>query len=226
MVNMLGLYDFNNMNFVQRVLVEGSVFIDVGANIGAYTLLASENPSVQVISLEPVPAAFAKLEQNIALNARRNVTALNLGASRQPGTLRMTAAGASALNRVVDGRDGDAVGTITVSMDTLDEICRRAGLVPSLIKLDVEGHEPEVLAGAAGCLERCHACLVENGDRAEIVAFMRHHGMAGPFYYRLRATVLQRSPQRLPEDPIYIGRGFARDFPHIAVEGRTADSAA
>lgn len=223
-VNILGLFDFNNMHFVQTVLARGAVFIDVGANIGAYTLIASEIPSARVISLEPIPAAFGKLEQNIALNERTNIIGLKLAASKQPGTLWMTCNGSSTLNRVVAQHDTSEETTM-VQVDTFDEICRRLHLAPSLIKIDVEGHEPEVLAGAVECLASCsacvvEACVVENGDRAPIVAFMRDRGMAGPFYYRHRIVTLQRSPQPHPEDPIYISGLFAQDFPAIAIEGR------
>ncbi len=216
-VNMLGRYDYNNMHFVQAVLAKAPVFIDVGANIGAYTLIASEVPSAAVVSLEPIPAAFAKLERNIALNKRSGVRALNVAASKQPGELRMTSNGASVVNQVVaDDAAGD--GTALVAVDTLDAICARFGLSPSLIKIDVEGHEPEVLAGAVECMRSCEACIVENGDRASIVSFMREHGMAGPFYYQHRSGTLEHAPQSLAEDQIFVSRRFASLFPGIAIE--------
>jgi len=217
LVNMLGLYDYNNMRFVQMVLQRTPVFIDVGANIGAYTLIASEIPAAIVVSLEPVPAAFAKLQRNIVLNRRENVQALNVGASREPGTLTMTCKGASPVNRVVAPGAG-STDTIVVRMDTMDAICQRLTLVPSLIKIDVEGHEPEVLAGASQCLSACQACIVENGDRPSIISLMREHGMIGPLYYRHSTATLQHAPQSLAEDQIYIGRSFAENFPAVVLE--------
>ena len=216
LVNMLGQYDYNNMHFVQAVLQRSGVFIDVGANIGAYTLIASEAPDVVIVALEPIPAAFAKLQRNIALNRRTRVHALNLGASKQPGALRMTCDGASSFNQVV-ALDADAAETTLVPVNTLDAICRELGLSPSLIKIDVEGHEPEVLAGAIESLAACQACIVENGDRAAIVSFMRERGMSGPFYYRHRIGALQRVRQPLPEDQIYVSRSFAGQFPNVVV---------
>ena len=223
LVNMLGRYDFNNMHFVQRLLARTPVFIDVGANIGAYTLIASEIASAKVVSLEPIPTAYAKLQRNLTLNDRKNVVSLNLAASKQPGTLLMTCDGASPVNHVVAPGSIDE-RTMSVQVDTLDAICARLGLAPSLIKIDVEGHEPEVLAGAVECLRHCHACLVENGDRASIVGFMREHGMIGPFYYKHVTSTLQRSPQKLPEDQIFIGQAFARTFPDVAIEAQHPSS--
>lgn len=225
LVNMLGLYDYNNMRFVQMVLQRAPVFIDVGANIGAYTLIASEIPTAIVISLEPVPAAFAKLQRNIALNSRENVQALNVGASSEPGILHMACEGASPVNHVV-APDAASASIIAVKMDTLDAICQRLALVPSLIKIDVEGHEPEVLAGASQSLAACHACIVENGDRPAIVSLMRGHGMIGPLYYRHSTATLQHAPQSLAEDQIYVGRGFAEEFPAIMLEERPERSPA
>jgi FkbM family methyltransferase len=220
LVNMLGCYDYNNMNLIQSLLAQSPagiapVFLDVGANIGAYTLIASEVPAATVVSLEPIPAAFEKLRENVRLNRRDRVVLLQVAAGRERGALRMTCNGASTFNQVIESGDD---GTTTVAADTLDAICARLALNPAVIKIDVEGHEPAVLDGAAACLQTCQACVVENGDRPAIVAFMHAHGMAGPFHYRHRLLRMQRAPQRLPEDPVFIGGGFERAYPAISVE--------
>ena len=214
MVNMLGLYDYNNMHLVKRVMAGGGRFADVGANIGAYTLVASENPAVQVVSLEPNPTAYRKLQANVALNGRANVTLVNMGASAQPGSLRMTNNGAVTTNRIVDGGFRDS-GTILVDVDTLDSICRRTGGLPTMIKMDVEGHEPQVLEGAGECLAGVLACIVENGERDAITHVMRRHGLRGPFYYRHDSARLGPQPQMLAEDAVFIGPGFERAMPDI-----------
>lgn len=216
LVNMLGLYDFNNMHFTQRVLAGRTAFLDVGANIGAYTLIASENPDAAVLGLEPNPTAFAKLRGNIALNGRENVRAVNLAASARPGVLRMTDNGADPTNRVLDD-EPTGQRTILVEVETLDGLCGRLDFVPTLIKIDVEGHEPQVLAGATRCLERVLGCIVENGERRSVVEIMHARGLRGPFYHRHRLGCLQRTPQPLAEDAIFIGPGFERAVPDIAV---------
>ena len=96
LVNMLGCYDYNNMHLVQHLLANSpaaAVFIDVGANIGAYTLIASEAPMATVVSLEPIPAAFEKLQENMRLNGRTRVVTLPVAAGSRPGELRMTCNG-------------------------------------------------------------------------------------------------------------------------------------
>jgi FkbM family methyltransferase len=214
MVNLFGLYDYNNMHLVQMVLRGGRCMFDVGANIGSYTLIASEDPQAFVLSLEPNPTAYAKLLNNLALNRRANVTALNVGASSRPGRLRMTNLPATVLNRVVETPAPDEP-TIEVPVTTLDQLCAEHGRVPAVVKVDVEGHEPAVLQGATACIAHADAMLIENGERPEVVDLLRRHGHRGPFYYCHRKQRLDRTPQRLPEDAVFIGPGFTQRFPDV-----------
>ena len=217
MVNMLGRYDYNNMHFVQRVLAHAPTFVDVGANIGAYSLIASEDPAVTVVAFEPIPAAYTKLRRNLALNGRDRVHALPMAASAEPGHLRMTCDGASSVNHVVEAGRAGAAATTLVDVTTVDLACADLGLRPSLIKIDVEGHELSVLRGAPASLAGCLACIVENGDTPAIVGFMRERGMAGPFWYRHRSSELTRRQQPLPEDCIYVSAGFPERLADITV---------
>ena len=217
LVNMLGTYDYNNMNFVKQIVAEGTIFVDVGANIGSYTLIASEQPGATVISLEPNPTAFAKLKRNVELNNRPNVVAINCGASSCRGFIYMTNNGSSPINQIINDHLSNR-STIEVSIDTVDGICAALYQTPTLIKIDVEGHELEVLKGATNCLSSAVACIVENGDQPVIADLMRTRGMRGPFYYQHKLRCLQLKPQRLIEDPIYIGLAFQEHARKIHIE--------
>jgi FkbM family methyltransferase len=214
-VNMLGVYDFNNMSFVKLVLENGGAFIDVGANIGSYTLIASECEKATVLSIEPNPTAFKKLQRNISQNARGNVIAINAAASSRAGVLVMTNEGGSSTNRIVSGSAPPTA--IEVNADTLDALCSAHGITPKLIKIDVEGHEPDVLGGAEVCLRQALAVIVENGERSTVRETMTKASMKGPFYYDHRRRSLSRRTQRWPEDAIYIGLTFESDCPDIGV---------
>ena len=61
LVNTHGMYDYNNMTLIQLMLSGGGLFVDVGANIGAYTLIASELGAAQVLAFEPHPVTFAAM---------------------------------------------------------------------------------------------------------------------------------------------------------------------
>jgi FkbM family methyltransferase len=221
MVNMLGAYDFNNMSFVKVILGGKGDFLDVGANIGPYSLIASEEAGVRVVSLEPNPSAFAKLSRNIAWNKRSNVTPLNLGASDQTATLAMTNHGASAMNHIVDPtadmRRGDMDQLIEVPVRPLDAICDELNLVPALIKIDVEGHEPAVLRGAPKCIGNALACIVEDGEREAVTGIMQGYGLLGPLYYHHSTRSLKSERQRLAEDSIFVHPDLEARVPSISI---------
>jgi FkbM family methyltransferase len=218
LVNMLGLYDYNNMNLVRRLLGPGDVFVDVGANVGAYTLVASEQPEALIIALEPNPTAFTKLLRNVSVNQRRNVIALRRAASSAKGVLRMTNRGSDPTNCIV--LDSDRENTIEVEIDTLDAICAQHDAKPTIIKMDVEGHEPDVIEGATRILAATAVCIVENGERGAVTRAMRECGLRGPFYYNHERGCMSNHPQVLAEDAVFIGASFEERLPSISFAAR------
>ncbi len=143
-----GLHEAAEMGFVLHALRPGELFVDAGANVGSYTVLAAGAVGARVIAVEPVPAAFAALRRNIAINGiGERVRALQCGLAASAGALSFTEDLDSA-NRVV--LSGEMHGTVRVPVRTLDELC--ADEAPVLVKVDVEGFEREVLAGGAKTL--------------------------------------------------------------------------
>lgn len=157
-----GLMEFQDMGFLLHFLLPSDLFVDVGANVGVYTVLASGEVGATSISIEPVPSTFKVLEDNIALNKLdRLVTALNIGLGEQKGLLKFTRS-LDAENHVATPGETD---TIDVPVDNLDHVL--AGKVPLLLKIDVEGYETEVLKGAKSTLakEGLQAIIIElNGS--------------------------------------------------------------
>ncbi|HTW08193.1 MAG TPA: FkbM family methyltransferase [Acidimicrobiales bacterium] len=142
----------------------GTLAIDVGANLGYYALGLSRAVGSKglVIALEPNPVVYREL-LNVTWGSR--VVALNLGASDKPGPMSLTvpvdANGvANALEAFVGERDLPRGGEpVHVRLVRLDEIVP-ANLPVSVIKIDVEGHEAQVLAGAKDVLAEYHPALV------------------------------------------------------------------
>src|SRR5258708_20868101 len=98
LVNAMGEYDYNNMRFIRSFLERsGGTFFDVGANIGSYTLIASEILHANEVNIKPHPETFAALAENIPLNTRHNVTCLSVAASNYDGAIRLTDASDSCL---------------------------------------------------------------------------------------------------------------------------------
>jgi FkbM family methyltransferase len=158
-----GLMEFNDMAFLLHFLREEDLFIDVGANIGSYTILASGEIGSKSISVEPIPSTFKSLEDNIQINKLSSkVKALNIGLSSTAGSLKFTKS-MDSVNHVATDADIDI---IDVYIDTLDNILLLES-APSIIKIDVEGFETEVLLGAKNTLkaDNLKAIIIElNGS--------------------------------------------------------------
>ena len=164
-----GLYEFEEMAFVLHALRPGDRFVDVGAHIGAFSVLAAGAAGAECLAIEPVPASFAYLQENIALNGlSAKIRAVNAGIACQAGRLRFTT-GKGAANGVVPQTSSathfqSALQlTATIEVDVLPLDALTADFAPTIIKIDVEGYEHEVIAGAAQTLadERLLAILIE-----------------------------------------------------------------
>lgn len=215
-----GLTDPAEMGFVLHALRPGDRMADVGANVGVYAALAAGAAGARVLALEPAAETLPDLRAMLALNGiaqRVDIRAVAAGAA--PGVLRFTTGGGTR------NRAASAGGT-EVPVDTLDALT--AGAPPLLVKVDVEGGEPSVLAGAQGLLagEALKAAILETagGTDAAIEATMRGAGFA-PFAYdpfrRLLAEA--RGPSR-PNTLYLRDAGFWRSriaqAPPIRVFGR------
>ncbi len=145
-----GLHELAEMALVLHCLRPGDLFGDIGANIGSYTVLAAGAAGAEAIAVEPIAGAFARLCDNVSLNGLRDrVNAYQLGVSREPGKLHFTT-DRDTMNQVVEhpieGR------TTCVEVTTIDILF--ASRIPKLIKIDVEGHEPDIIRGGSDILSR------------------------------------------------------------------------
>jgi FkbM family methyltransferase len=172
------------VRWIEQRVQPGEVLYDIGANIGVYTLIAAVAvPGARVVSFEPGPANFAALCANLDLNSVADrVTAVPVALGDRPRTAALgdhaLAPGASI---TVGGPDRKA--PLTALVDRLDDLIERFDLpLPDHVKLDVDGAELEVLAGAGRVLAsgRIKSALVEldpeRGDR--VVAKLERDGFA------------------------------------------------
>jgi FkbM family methyltransferase len=171
------------VRWIEEYLRPGEVLYDVGANVGAYTLLAAVAvPDARVVSFEPGPANFAALCANVELNAvGERVIAVPLALGDRPTSTRLAGDGTvPGASPSLDSASGSEE-TVMVLVDRLDDVIERFGLpAPDHLKLDVDGSEPEVLAGAERVLTsgRVRSAMVEL-DRArgeEVVARLKTFG--------------------------------------------------
>lgn len=194
-----GLHEVADMAFVLHFLRPGDHFLDVGANVGSYTVLAAGAAGATVTSVEPVPTTFLHLQRNIALNGLSSaVTAWQGGLSDTAGLLKFTE-GLDTMNHVVAAEEtGPAVD---VRVRTMDDLLGPDA--PVLIKIDVEGHERAVLLGATRTLAdpRVLAVVMEtNGSGArygfsdeQVAALMVGHGFSPRGYDPFARRLLEAS---------------------------------
>jgi len=140
------LFDYEELMFLIHHLKKNDLFVDIGANVGHFSLLAAGICKAAVISIEPVPETFQKLNNNISLNKLDSkVQTLNVGVAEQNGTLKFTD-GSGVMNSVSTDSNG-----IEVEVKTLDDILYQKS--PRFLKIDVEGYEYFVLKGAKHVLK-------------------------------------------------------------------------
>jgi FkbM family methyltransferase len=137
-----GLHEFSEMGFVLHFLRREDRFMDIGANSGVYSVLAAGGCGARGIAIEPVPSTFERLTQQLRVNQLDTlVEALNIGVAEKTGTLYFST-NSDTTNRIVEP---DWKGSkCLVPVKTIDELSRE---IPTIIKIDVEGHDPAVLSG-------------------------------------------------------------------------------
>jgi FkbM family methyltransferase len=138
--------------FVKQVLKKGDVFIDVGCNVGFFSLPASAlvGETGKVICFEPSPDTFLKLEDNININHYQNIIAVNKGLSGAKGKMDLNVSqnGFDAWNSFARSEADKLQAKVSVEVSTLDdELSDVDKNKISLIKIDVEGWEKFVLLG-------------------------------------------------------------------------------
>src|SRR5688572_1480089 len=105
LVNAHGMYDYNNMQLIKRVLADGGVLVDVGANVGAFSLIGSEQPRARVVAYEPHPATYELLRENLRRNDRGNVEAICAAAGSRDGEIRISDTPGSSTTHALNAND-------------------------------------------------------------------------------------------------------------------------
>ena len=182
---------------VLAFLRPGSVVIDVGASLGEWTLpfARAVGPAGRVIAIEPAPRGAAALASTLAANALHQAEIVRCAIGDHDGTVEFavpvvtsarTDTGTARIGPACTGHDA-----LQVSLRSLDSLAAEHDLARiDLIKIDVEGHERQVLDGAAAVLSRNRPVLVietgheAKGDRAAI-----HDRLSG-LHYRVLGILL------------------------------------
>jgi FkbM family methyltransferase len=153
---------------VERILLSnlhpGTVFYDVGAHIGVFSLIAARNLGVQgsVFAFEPDPSNVRRIEEHVARNQLGTIRIIPKAVSSTDGRQRFQRASfQSSMNRGALVEDATLAEEATIEVDciTLDAVARE-NVLPSLIKVDVEGFEAAVLQGSEEIFRAAKPLLV------------------------------------------------------------------
>ena len=165
-----GLHEFDEMSFLLHFLKKEDVFFDVGANVGSYTILASKVIGAISCSFEPSTSTFKHLEDNVFLNRiQEKALILNKGVGAEKGYIRFSI-NQDTINHVVLNEKEES---ISIEITTLDQHIEEQKIIPTLIKIDVEGFESEVIRGADSLLldQTLQAVVMELNGSGERYGF-------------------------------------------------------
>ena len=152
----LGAYERAELNLLNRLLSEESVFVDIGANFGLYSLVASQKitNSGKVICFEPFPKNYAALKKNISLNSKSNIISENIALGDKKDELSLYYQPNEKNLGIVSANFMENSKTIEVDVMSLDEYVNENGIDKiDFIKIDVEGFENQVIVGMKKTLE-------------------------------------------------------------------------
>lgn len=148
------------VEWIERSVKPGDVFYDIGANVGAYSLIAAKatGSGARIFAFEPLPSSFHDLSRNVFLNGcAESVVALPLAlwSDNTPLSLAPTSPVSGAAQHHISGYGSEEPGVVTILGVRLDDLVERFGLPsPTHAKIDTDGYELDVLRGAEQTLVR------------------------------------------------------------------------
>lgn len=172
-----GLHEFADMGFFLHFLRPEDLFLDIGANVGSYAVLASKVCGAETIAFEPDARAAARLARNVEENqVDGRVTIMQVALADRAGEIGFSA-GDDTTNRVMD----DATAHRRVACARLGDLL--GGRRPTAIKMDVEGAELQVLKGAGASLafKLLQAVETESADPG-VVQLLEDAGFVRAWY--------------------------------------------
>jgi len=154
----LGFYEKMEAEFIKTKIKPGLVVIDIGANVGFYTVILARlvGPKGQVISFEPEPENFSFLEKTIKINDFKNVLAYQLAVTDKSGTGKLfLSADNKGDHRLYDPGNFKSQSRIDIPLTTLDDFLTEKDFNRvDLVKMDIQGAEGLVLKGMKNTLRK------------------------------------------------------------------------
>jgi len=150
-----GIYEPLETEIARKEIKEGNVVIDVGANIGYYTLIFAKlvGEEGKVFAFEPAPENFALLKKNVEINGYKNVVLIQKAVSNKTGRIRLYLSEVEGTtHKIYDSHDGRK--SIEIEAISLDDYFEDYNGEINFIKIDAEGSEASVFQGMQNLLEK------------------------------------------------------------------------
>lgn len=198
-----GLHEFESMSFLLHLLTPQDLLIDVGANIGSYSVLAA-SVGARAIAFEPVPATYQHLVMNIENNKISDlVVAHQIAMGKSKGSARMSTH-LDTMNHILDPNDMFS-SEVKVLIDTLDDYIQGCHQV-RLLKIDAEGHDEDVIEGADKSLAKgfIDAVLIETVS-FRVRQKMKSYGFSG-YIYDPFSRLLKSGEERLGNNFLFVNQ--------------------
>ncbi|MGU0693160.1 FkbM family methyltransferase [Pseudomonas aeruginosa] len=224
-------FEPDTVDILQAFCASGSTVIDIGANIGLTSLaLSGLCEEGQVVAIEPVPVTFRLLEKNLSLLPRSNVLAINKALGDKDGSVAMYVNESNLATAFVVSEEG--CGDLEIPLTTLDSLVADCSLASvDFIKIDVEGHELDVLRGARKTLgkfrpnvllEMNHWCL-NVFRRTSLPEFHETLLEVFPFVFAVEKGRYLDFTERDNVGDIFQQHVFANEYMHIVAGFDRAD---
>ncbi len=184
-----GIWESNETHWTMQLVREGDTYVDLGANIGYYTVLASKlvGDTGKVFAFEPDPVNFSILERNVQLNGLTNVVLEQKAVSNEPGTLKLflneTNKGDHRIFQTEAGQQ-----SVEVEAVRLDDYFADYDKPIDFVKIDTQGAEGVILEGMDGILRKNEDIVMAieffplglsglNFKAEDVVKFLRGHDL-------------------------------------------------
>ncbi len=160
-------------------ILESTDAFDIGANVGIFSIVAGSMTTARLTGFEPTPDVAATFRSVVAANPLDcNVEAIALGATTGTATLYLSTKSESSNSLKAGFRT--ASGTVDVPVERLDDVVSRLDRRPTVLKIDTETTEPDVLAGATDLLTNTRPWIIcevlVDRTEAALMAVLRPHG--------------------------------------------------
>jgi FkbM family methyltransferase len=226
-------YEPEIVNLIEKHLDSKKDAVDVGANVGLYTVLMSKllNRGRKVLSIEPTPAALEYLHRNIVRSKSAKSVVIYEGiVTDRKGTFQLNVIPGmeeySSLGTIVhESVQSENNKPISIKGDTIDHLVSRFRLSPGLLKIDTEGAEYQVLSGAHATLAKYRPTIIAeisdrmlrstNANSDLVVNLLKRYG------YNIASIMNPAEPVTFPyEGEIIAIHGTSLDLSSIVTRGK------